>query len=224
MEKSFKLRASKGGIFGKSLKFQESAKTYAEEWLIQEISGVKKRIDSKYLERGTDSEALGIERAARYFNFPLVKNSEQLENDYFTGEFDTKTDDTVIDIKCPWDVFTFPHFEKEIKNDYYLQLQIYMNLTGLKKAALVYCLENGTHDMIDKLSWKIAKKQEFEEPNIEHWEEAEKELNYDHLPENMRIKVFRFDYDENVIEKLKKGVEDVRNYIKNDLLINLKNK
>jgi hypothetical protein len=211
--KNFKLRASKGGIFGKSYKFQKTAETYAKEWLIEQLYDKKKRIDSKYLERGKESEHLAIQRAANYFNFPLVKNVEQLENEYFTGEFDTKTDDTVIDVKCSWDIFSFPMFEEEINHDYYCQLQIYMNLLGLKKAALVYCLENGTEDMIDRLSWKIAKEDGAEEPDIEHWEKAKQELNYDHIADEKRIKVYKFDYDEKVIEKLQIGVEEVRKYL-----------
>lgn len=209
----FKLRASKGGIFGKSYKFQKTSETYAKEWLIKNLYQKEKRIDSKYLERGKESEHLAIQRASKYFNFPLVKNQEQLENEYFTGEFDTKTDDTVIDVKCSWDIFSFPMFDNEINHDYYCQLQIYMELLNLKKAALVYCLENGTEDMIDRLSWKIAKEEGAEELDIEHWNKAKEELNYDNIPDEKRIKVFEFDYDEKIIQKLQIGVEEVRKYL-----------
>src|SRR5690606_31318753 len=160
-------------------------KTYVQEWLISELTGKKKRIDSKYLRSGVERELASLARASNYFGVELEKNTTQLENDFFTGEFDAKTDDMVIDVKSSWDTFTFPIFETEPDKGYVRQLQIYMDLTGLKKASLVYCLENGTEEMIESLSWKIAKEEGADEPDISHWEKAEQELNYDHLPEHI---------------------------------------
>ena len=216
--KDFKLRASKGGVLLQTGKMGAGTKTYVEEWLISELTGLRKRIDSKYLRSGVEREDASLKRASKYFNFELVKNSQQLENDFFTGEFDAKTDDTVIDVKSSWDPFTFPLFETEPDKGYFRQLQIYMDLTGFEKASLVYCLENGTEEMIESLSWKIAKEAGADEPDISHWEQAEKELNYDHLPDNMRIKVFSFERDEVLIENMKQAVLDCRKYIKNELL------
>lgn len=216
--KEFKLRASKGSVLLQTGKMGAGTKTYVQEWLISELIGKRKRIDSKYLKSGIERETLAIERASRYFGVPLEKNETQLENDFFTGEYDTKTKDTVIDTKCSWDAFTFPLFMTEPDKGYVRQLQIYMALTGFKKASLVYCLENGTEDMIESLSWKIAKEQGAEEPDIDHWEQAEKELNYDHLPDEMRIKVFNFEKDDELIKNMEQAVLDCREYIKNELL------
>lgn len=227
--KQFKCRASKIGTLltndrsGKAM--GETAKSYCKEWVISEITGKEKDIKSKYLSRGNAMEENAIERVSKYYGCELVKNEIQLENEYFTGTFDAKTIDRVIDTKVPFDAFTFPFFVAEPDKDYYAQLQIYMDLTGLKKASLCYCLENGSHEQIEKLSWQIAKDRDKDEPDIEDWEEAEKQLSYEHLPDELRIKVYEFEYDEVFILNAKQRVADARKYIENELLtkIEIKN-
>ena len=224
--KQFKCRASAIGKIltndrsGKAM--GETAKSYAKEWLIAEITGKEKDIKSKYLSRGNDMEQNAIDRVAKYYNCELEKNEINLENEYFTGTFDAKTEIRVIDTKVPFDAFTFPFFVSVVDSDYYGQLQIYMELTGLKKASLCYCLENGSPEQIERLSWQIAKELDKDEPDIDDWEEAEKRLSYDHLPDEMRIKVFEFEYDEAYIAKAKQRVIETREYIKNELLTQIK--
>jgi len=200
----------------------DTIKTYCKEWVISEITGKEKDIKSKYFERGNEMEKFAIQRVAKYYDSGIFKNETRLENDFFTGTFDAKNSDRVIDTKVPFDAFTFPFFVTKIAPDYYAQLQIYMNLTGLRKASLCYCLENGSPEQIDKLSWQIAKSLDKDEPDINDWEEAEKILNYDHLPDEMRIKVFEFEYDEGFIEKAKQRVLDAREYIETELIPMLK--
>lgn len=220
--KQFKCRASKGGILltndrsGKAM--GETAKSYCKEWLISELTGKTKDIKSKYLSRGNAMEGKAIERVAKYYDCELTKNEIHLENEYFTGTYDASTTERVIDTKVPFDAFTFPFFVAEPDKDYYAQLQIYMNLTGLKKASLCYCLENGSEEQIERLSWQIAKDLGKDEPDIEEWDLAEKELSYDHLPDNLRIKVFEFEYDESFIEQLEIRVLQARKYIETELL------
>ena len=224
--KQFKCRASAIGKIltndrsGKAM--GETAKSYAKEWLIAEITGKEKDIKSKYLSRGNDMEQNAIDRVAKYYNCELEKNEINLENECFTGTYDAKTEIRVIDTKVPFDAFTFPFFVTVIDTDYYGQLQIYMELTGLKKASLCYCLENGSPEQIERLSWQIAKELDKDEPDIDDWEEAEKRLSYDHLPDEMRIKVFEFEYDEAYIAKAKQRVIETREYIKNELLTQIK--
>lgn len=220
--KQFKCRASKGGILltndrsGKSM--GDTAKTYCKEWLVSEITGKEKEITSKYFSRGKSMEEKAIERAAKYYGCELVKNEIYLENEYFTGTYDAVTIDRVIDTKVPFDAFTHPFFTTIVDKNYYTQLQIYMELTGLRKASLCYCLENGSEEQIEKLSWKIAKQKDKDEPDMEEWEEAEKQLSYDHLPCELRIKVFEFEYDEAFIAQAKQRVLDARKYIEEELL------
>jgi len=215
--KQFKCRASQIGKLlsndrsGKAM--GETAKSYIKEWYISELTGKQKDIKSKYFERGNSMESKAIERVARYYDTALFKNEIQLEDEFFTGTYDAKTIDRIIDTKVPFNAFTFPFFDNQIDKDYYIQLQIYMHLTGLKKASLCYCLENGSDEQIDRLSWQIAKDLDKDEPSIEDWDLAEKELSYNHLPDNLRIKVFEFDYDETFIESAKQRVIEAREYL-----------
>jgi hypothetical protein len=224
--KQFKCRASQIGKIltndrsGKGM--GETAKSYAKEWLISQITGKEKDIKSKYLDRGNAMEESAINRVAKHYNCKLVKNDINLENDFFTGTFDARNTERVIDTKVPFDAFTFPFFVEKIDPDYYGQLQIYMHLTGLKKASLCYCLENGSDEQIERLSWKIAKELKKDEPDIEEWEQAEKELSYDLLEDKLRIKVFEFYYDADFIEKAVERVLQVREYIEKELLTQIK--
>lgn len=196
----------------------ETAKSYCKEWLISEITGKKKEIRCKQFSRGKAMEGSAIYRISKHYNCELVKNEEQLENEFFTGEYDTKTPEIVIDAKVPFDAFTFPFFETEPDKDYYGQIQGYMNLTGLRKGSLCYCLENGSEEQINKLSWEIAKDLGKEEPDIDDYDLAVEELSYDHLSDNLRKKVFEFGYSEAYIEKAEKMVLACRKYIETELI------
>ena len=196
----------------------ETAKSYCKEWLISEITGKKKDIRSKYLARGKAMEEKAIERISKHYGLELVKNEEPLENEYFTGTYDTNTPEIVIDAKVPFDCFTFPYFETEPDKNYYGQIQVYQELKGLKKGSLCYCLENGSEEQINKLSWDIARDLGKEEPDIEDWDIAVEMLSYDNLPDSLRKKVFEFDYDEYYIKKAEKMVLACRKYIENELI------
>lgn len=215
--KKFKIRASQAGKImtndrsGKAM--GETAKNYIKEWYISELTGKQKEITSKYFERGNAMESFAIERVSKKYEVELQKNETNLENEFFTGTYDARTIDRVIDTKVPFDCFTFPFFEMELDSSYYAQMQVYMNLTGLRKASVCYCLENGSEDQIERLSWKIAKEIGKDEPEISDWEMAESKLNYDNLPDELRIKVFEIEYNEAFIEKLQQRVLDARNYL-----------
>jgi hypothetical protein len=195
---NFKIRASASGSLmtnarSKTELLSETTKTYVQEWLKEHIYGVRKQINNKYLNKGIVLEDTAIDKAIEWLDLPMtLKNETYYENDYFCGTPDLIVNDTVLDIKCSWDCFTFPLFENEIPTkNYYYQLQVYMELLGLKKAKLVYVLLNTPED-------------------LPSWEEKH---NYDNLEKQYRIKTFDIEYDSEVIEELKNRVLNVREYI-----------
>lgn len=198
--------------------------SFLKEWLIEELTGTRIDVKSKYLTHGIDTEHLALIRAGKYFNCEFPKNEIQLENDYFTGTFDSRNDDMVIDVKSSFTSQTFPYFVDFAPNNYYSQLQTYMDLTGLKKSALVFCLEDGTDEEIERLAWDLAKEEAKEndlddvEMDMTHWNTAKERLSYGHLPEWMRIKVFKFDLNERFNDENKQRVLDGRRVIENVLL------
>jgi hypothetical protein len=189
---NFKIRASAGGKLmteprAKSETLSETTKSYLKEWAICQMFNVQNEIKSKYTERGIQDEDKAIDLMMTVLDLPFtIKNEQYFENDYFCGTPDLIIGDTVYDAKCVWSCFTFPIFEKELQNkDYFYQLQIYMHLTGCKKAVLSYVL--------------------LDNEAIPHIYEVEPK---------QRVKTFEFDYNPEVIEKLKNKVIECRNFLK----------
>ena len=217
--KEFKCRASAMGVLmtngrGKDAGMGDTAKSFLKDWFIEQVTGKSKDIESKFFDHGNFAEKAVLNRASNHYGLNFVKNEEQLENEFFTGTFDSKDGDMVIDAKAPYDVFTFPYFDEQPPKGYYHQLQVYMALTGLKKAALVYGLENHSDDEIDRLASKLAWKKYKEYPDMEEWNEAEKLLTFNHLPDNLRIRTFEFERNDELIEQMQQRVIEARQYIK----------
>lgn len=195
---NFKIRASASGKImtnarSKSELLSETTKTYVKEWLIEKIYGIRKEIKSKYLTKGLKLEDTAIDKAIEWLDLPFtLKNEKFFEDDFFCGTPDLIVDNVVYDIKCSWDAFTFPLFENEIPNkDYFYQLQVYMHLTGCKKAVLTYVLLNTPEELT-----------------------YEDKHNYDNMDKKYRIKTFEIDYSEEVIADLQQRVTNIREYLK----------
>jgi len=171
-------------------KLAETAKTYLKEWVISQLYGVEKQIKSKYIDKGIEMEDQAIDFAVKMLDIGFaLKNEQRFEDDYFTGEPDMILDDRIIDIKNSWDCFTFPLFETEVPNsDYEYQLQVYMHLTGKRKATLVYVLLD-----TPATNWDAGIMYQVED--------------------KLRIKTFEVEYDPAIIEALQAKVIEARNYI-----------
>jgi len=194
--KLFKIRASSAGniIGAKPPKLLKGHKTIAENWVKERIYGVKKTFTSKYTEKGVLVEDEAIEYVIANADLPLLaeKNDKRFEDTYFTGTPDIILPDEIIDIKSPWDCFTFPLFEKDLPEKKYAdQAQVYMHLTGKKKARVIYCLMNTPENVAD-------------------WEDHH---DYSAVKPEYRIKQYSVKYDPKRIEMLQKQVELIREYI-----------
>jgi hypothetical protein len=193
----FKCRASGGGAIltnprNKTELLSETTKTFLNDWMKQQIYGYRKEISTKQMDKGISFEDDSIDKAIDWCDLEFViKNEEKFEDDFFTGEPDIITSDSVIDIKNSWDCWTFPLFDDEIPTKgYEIQVQIYMHLTGKKKASVIYML--------------LTTPESYN--NVE--------MTYDHVDTKLRYKRFDFVYDPEIIEKLKQRVIDCRTYIK----------
>ena len=194
----FKCRASASGKLmvnprAKNETLSETTKTYVQEWAKEHIYGVKNEIKNKYIDKGLMLEDTAIDKAIEWLDLPFtMKNEKFFEDDFFTGTPDLIVNDVVYDVKCSWSCFSFPLFEKEIPTkDYLYQLQVYMYLTGCKKAVLTYVLLNTPEELT-----------------------YEPQHNYDNVAKEYKIKTFEIDYNSEVIEELKNRIINVREYIK----------
>jgi hypothetical protein len=200
----------------KSEVLSETCKTRIEEKFIEDQFGVKKSFWSKETNKGLECEEESIKFLAKQKDlFGAKKNETRFENETFIGTPDLIFNGVVYDIKTSWSLFTFPMFDDEIPTkDYIFQLQAYLNLTGLKKAKLVYVLTNATEEMIqDELYRRCLRAKVFDKsPEIAAKMEEEleaqvrKEMTFDHVPAELRIKCFDLEYSEEIIEQMKARV------------------
>jgi hypothetical protein len=197
----------------------QTAKTYIEELVKEDVFGFKKEFSSRYTDKGTQQEDIAIELASRVLNLPFaLKNTEYFENEFVKGTPDLILEDEIIDIKCSWDGTTFPWFEDKLPNkDYFWQMIGYCWLTGRSKARVVYCLvdtpEDIVQDEIRRTSWK-----KFE---IDVTEETENEVRakheFSHISENKRVRAFQIELNESNIEQVKEKLLHAKEYY-NDLI------
>jgi len=195
--KEFKIRCSAISDImtnprSKSDKLSQTCKTYLETWVKEQIYETKKEIKSKYLTKGIEVESQALEYYSDVNDLGfLVINQEHYENPFMTGTPDLIFKETVYDFKSSWDCFTFPLFENYVAKDYWMQLQGYMHLTGLKSAKLVYTLQNTPEELV--------------------YGEAK---DYTEIDCKFRIKEFWFDYDPEFIKLVESRVIECREYVK----------
>lgn len=192
----------------------ETAKTYIKDVFKEQELGLAKEFWSRYTDKGLQMEDEAIDFAGQILGWDfVVKNTKRYNNEWITGEPDIITKDLLADIKCSWDASTFPMFDTELKNkDYFWQLQGYMWLTDMPQAELVYCLMNTpfqiVEDEVRREHWKAG----LIDEDLDLREAVQSQHNFDHLPNQLRIKRFIVEKDEQAIEKIKEKVEIAREY------------
>jgi hypothetical protein len=216
---TFKVRCSALGKVmtsprSKSEILSQTAKTYVEEQVLQAKYGIVKTFNSRYTDKGNLVEDESIKLASDVLDLGFIlKNDEHFTNDWVTGTPDVNTDDLLLDVKSSWDATTFPFFATEIPTkDYYYQLQGYMWLTGKQKSLLVYCLVNTPLDMVQDEIRRAHWNANLLEESLDLIDEVQKRHNFDHIPDNRRVKVFEVERDDEVIEQIKERVELCREY------------
>lgn len=192
----------------------QTAKTYIEEEVLRAKYGVIKPFYSRYTDKGNAVEDEAIEMASNALELGfLYKNHEHFENEFLTGTPDVNTGDILLDVKSSWDATTFPFFATEIPTkDYYYQLQGYMELTGKTEALLVYCLVNTPIEMVEDEIRRAHWNAHLLEEDYDLRDEILKRHVFDHIPLGRRVKVFKVEKDEQVIEQIKERVELCREY------------
>lgn len=192
----------------------QTAKTYIEEEVLRAKYSVIKPFYSRYTDKGNLVEGEAIEMASKALEIGLIwKNEEHFTNDFLTGTPDVNTDTILLDVKSSWDATTFPFFATEIPTkDYYYQLQGYMELTGKTEALLVYCLVNTPIEMVEDEIRRAHWNAHLIEEDLDLRDEILKRHVFDHIPLNRRVKVFKVEKDEQVINEIKDRVELCREY------------
>lgn len=192
----------------------QGAKTYVKKWLRQQLFDRKPDFKAIVIEKGLACEPMGIALVSEILGVELTKNDVFFENEFMEGEPDIieykgQEPEKIRDIKNSWDLYTFPMFEDEIPNDdYELQLQGYMILTGAKKASLDYTLIN-TPDPLMYLDLKKVYYQSgglAEDWTPERYEALYPNYRFDDIPKHLRLKSFEFELDPTLEAKIEERV------------------
>lgn len=210
------------------------AQTYCKKWLKEFLFKRRDELKNKYVKKGHSTEEDGFTLMATELKLGMLyKNTERKENDWMTGECDLNLKDNVYDNKASWSLDTFPMFETEIDKKYWVQLQVYGCLWDVKNLNLCYTLNDLDDDSVyDIIKWEPDHDKRYEIANrLVYTSEAferlkslyfdSSELNtFVEIPDEKRIKHFKFDRDDEYIEKIKYRVLDCRIFIEQLLLRN----
>lgn len=195
----------------------ETAKTYLRDIYIKEVYGRFRDTSSKYTEKGLYTEEDSFNRMQNHYGKLLVKNKETFENDLIKGTPDIILEDRVADAKSSWSIHTF--FEADGTNkDYFWQGIGYMNLTERELFDLCYCLNNAPeHQIVDEKNramWKRGLAGKEGTPEFDEMEsEIDKNMTFDDIPEEKRIRVFQITYDSTAFEQLRVRIYEARAYL-----------
>ncbi len=198
----------------KSEVLSETAKTYIQEVFKEKELGIYKDFSSRYTDKGIQMEDQAIQFASEVLNWEfVVKNETRFNNEWLTGEPDICTDNLLADIKCSWNGSTFPMFDSTLKNkDYYWQLQGYMMLTGHDTSELVYCLMNTPFEIVEdevrREHWKLH----LIDEDLDVRNAVQLSHNFDQIPNELRIKRFIVQKDEEAQAKIIERVKEARQY------------
>jgi len=164
---------------------------------------------NKYVEKGLSQEQEAITVYQKYRKEVLGEsgffrnNKDRLSNDYTSGEADLCDNNDFatctegFDIKCSWELETFPFKEDKLDFAYECQNQDYMWLSGAKIWTTAYVLVNITEDLLnkEKLRWFYA----LGSPDESNENEYEQYQNFIDKCKELETR-YIFDYD-SFIEK-----------------------
>ena len=126
----------------------KTTQSYLDELIFSYKYKREKSISNKYTEKGIETEDDGIHLLNLLHKSFYQKNEVRFENGTITGEPDIITADTIIDIKSTYDFTTFIK-KTEIEKSYYWQLCGYCLLTGMRKGAIAYVLNNTPFHIVE---------------------------------------------------------------------------
>mgnify|MGYP002737878560 CR=1 FL=1 len=216
LSRQFKIRASAAGQImtndrsGKGM--GKTAQSYVETWVKEQLYNRRRQFTSKYTTKGIEMESAAIEYLSEAWRLGMVfKNEVWRENEHFTGTPDLILPDRGIDIKCAWDCFTFPLFASELpEKDYFYQGQVYMDLFNRNRWDFVYILMDTPDEIVERELFYKTRDADLTPEDIQQLEAS---YQYSHLPESLRIKSFRVERDDAIIQSIRDRVEQCRQYI-----------
>lgn len=187
------------------LELSDTAKSLVQKMWRKHEKGVETFLSNKYIEKGLTQEESGITLTGDLDGETYFKNEEHFDNGVLSGTPDILgPTEFVDDIKSNWDLETF--MNAEMSGVYYGQLQIYMELTGRRKARLRYCLVDTPLKLIEdeerRVMWKLGITDETLDEYQDVFAQIRANMTFDHYPKEERVKTFEVDYNPEYIKEL----------------------
>jgi hypothetical protein len=88
-----------------------------------------------------------------------------------------------------------------------------MNLTGFLTSYLVYTLTDTPINLIEREAKSYCYNNGYEWPNNSVFQDFKKRMTFGDIDTELKIKVFKIDYDPAVIERIISKVLYIRNYL-----------
>lgn len=181
----------------KDASLSAGAKTFIEALAKEALYGFNEVVTGKYMDKGliVEDESIALYNAVHFTDY--VKNKVRLSDEYITGEADIIVPGVKgIDIKSAWSLATFPATAAAGADKLYeWQCRGYMRLWNVPVWEVAYCMVNTPDELI-----------KYEQ----------EELHYvDHIPEEMRVTVVRYERDMDLEDKIVRKVQAAHRYFDN---------
>lgn len=200
-----------------------SAKEYLNGVFIRAKYNRKREIENKYFEKGRQVEEAGIALYCHLTDSYAEKNEEFIFNDLIHGIPDlifgeTKKASLVVDIKAPYDLWSFYKSRtSKLNKDYWWQLQGYMALTNAPVARLAYTLIDITPKLLSderrRLGWQLSANENETTEFLDAMAQLTFNFTYKDIPDNERIFCFDVPRDNVAIASIQAKVEKAREYL-----------
>jgi hypothetical protein len=204
----------------------ETCKTELTKIWIENEYGRKRDITTKFTEKGIICEQDSIdllnkkvfEEPIKYVTFK--KNTELFSNEFITGTPDLIQDLEglvldIWDIKTSWDLLSYVQSDEDkAKKTYYYQLLGYMALVGAKSGHIAYCLVDTPDSFIRDELYKQSFQMDPESLDYKMKEaEIVKNMKFGDIPEEKRVKIFDFEFDQKAIDEVYLKVIEWRKFL-----------
>jgi hypothetical protein len=193
----------------------ETAKKFVRDSVITYMYGRTKELKNKYIEKGKLAEQDSVDLLSEVTGNFYHTETERMNDEFFTGECDIIFDDTIIDVKTSYDIFTF--HEADFKDLYYWQGQIYMRLYNKNKFQLAYCLVNMPDAMFMQMDRNLLYKYNSNEDDINYTKDHSNLVRnsfFDDIPSNEKVKIFECERNDAEMELLIERVKLAKAYAK----------
>lgn len=193
----------------------KSAKTVIQDWMKEQLGYPRQELKSKYTQKGLLMEADAIDFIAEHYGWSgIKKNTERKTDEYITGEADVVLHDRVLDVKCSWSGDSFPLMDINIPIDGYgWQGLGYMALWSKDNFQLTYALMDAPDAIVDKEANRVRYDLGLDEVDMELWEDIKAMNTFSHLPNELRIKSFYVDFNEELINQVYERVALARKWV-----------